>query len=169
MGGGCHKGAASVKVGLPGVRTSLGSFWNKLCTLLPHRRCGNVWWVRVRQLSHCSQMLLLPLGILPLPAPACVTFSQSQDHEIWRVLFLTRDVGNARQGQESRISRRYRSVVCNICTFPPSFLTKHPHPGWGVIAKNNPLATLWPVLKPEQAFNTAFLFEYGRRTPLPPL
>ena len=46
------------------------------------------------QLSLCSQVLLLPLGV-PILARTC--FAQS--HEVWRVLNTTADVGNATQGQ----------------------------------------------------------------------
>ena len=49
-------------------------------------------------LSLISEVLLLPLGIPPTPAPACSTRSLSQDSGVWRVL-TTADVGNATQGQ----------------------------------------------------------------------
>ena len=49
-------------------------------------------------LSHCFQMFLLPLGILPMPELACFTQDLSHDHETWRV-FATTDAGNATQGQ----------------------------------------------------------------------
>ena len=39
----------------------------------------------------CS-LLVLPLGVPPMPAPACFTQCVSQDSEVWMV--LTTDVGN---------------------------------------------------------------------------
>ena len=51
----------------------------------------------VAPLSGCSQMLLLPLGVPPTPAPVCFTHSHSHDSEIRRV-FTTSDVGNVTQG-----------------------------------------------------------------------
>ena len=52
----------------------------------------------MEQLSLCSQVLLLPLGIPPMPAPARTTQSLTQDSEIWTAL-TTADVGNVIQGQ----------------------------------------------------------------------
>ena len=51
------------------------------------------------QLSLCSQVLLLPLGVPRMPAPACFTFSLSQDSEARRVPTITTAVGNVTQGQ----------------------------------------------------------------------
>ena len=42
--------------------------------------------VTVGQSSLCSQVLLLPLDVSPMPAPACFTFSHSLDSEVRRVL-----------------------------------------------------------------------------------
>ena len=74
------------------------------------------WWknhfycVRVAQLSHSSQVLLLPVGAPPMLVPACYAQSLSQDGEIWRVLTTT-DVGSVKQGQGFRFAKRYPSVV----------------------------------------------------------
>ena len=52
----------------------------------------------VGQLSRCSQVLLLPLGATPMPAPACSTQSLCPDSEGWTVLNTT-DVGRVTWGQ----------------------------------------------------------------------
>ena len=56
----------------------------------------NLYSVRVGQLSHYSQVLLLPLGVPPTLARP--TQSLSQSCGVWRVLTTT-DVGNLTQGQ----------------------------------------------------------------------
>ena len=55
---------------LPDVRTGL-SFQEEIFTLLVPSRWGNFFFkVRVGESSLCSQVLLLPLGVPPMP-PAC--------------------------------------------------------------------------------------------------
>ena len=61
--GDCDKGSVSVLVGASGVRTGL----------------------RVGQLSFCSQVLLLPLGVPPMPEPPC--FTQSIPKTVTLVMF----------------------------------------------------------------------------------
>ena len=60
------------------------------CTARPQ-----VFWVCV---CLCSQVLLLPLGVSPMPAPARFLRSFPQDREVWRVLTTTSYVGNVTQG-----------------------------------------------------------------------
>ena len=62
--------------------------------------------VRVRQLFHYSQLLLLPMGVPPMLAPACSTQRLSQDCEVWRVLTTTQ-VGNVTQGHGFQITKCY--------------------------------------------------------------
>ena len=52
--------------------------------------------VRVGQCCRYLQMLLLPLGIPPIPLPACSTQNWSHS-ELWRVLATT-NMGNVTQG-----------------------------------------------------------------------
>ena len=75
------------------------------------------WWqVRVGQLSLCSPVLLLPLGVPLVPAPACLTFGHPHDSEAWRVL-STADVGQCDTGPwaagppEASVGRASRSLV----------------------------------------------------------
>ena len=53
--------------------------------------------VRVEKLSLCPEVLLVPLGVPPTPAPACFTLSCSQDSEMRRVPTTT-DVGRGGGG-----------------------------------------------------------------------
>ena len=69
------KGAGSQKV------RSVGS-------LLDNLRAGEKLvfnCMRVGQLSHYSQVLLLPLGVLPLGGACMLHMRSSQDSEVWRV------------------------------------------------------------------------------------
>ena len=65
--------------------------------------------VRVGQLSLCSYVLLLPLGIPPMPALAHSMQNLSQYSGVWRVLATT-DLGNATQGQGCQNPICYPSV-----------------------------------------------------------
>ena len=58
----------------------------------------------------CSQVLHLPLGVSPTPAPAMLP-TNSFPSEIWRLLTNTNDVEHVTQGQGSPITRQYPSVV----------------------------------------------------------
>ena len=54
----------------------------KLSTLLGQPTGEKYFWeMRVGQLSLCSQLLLLPRGVRPMPAATCFTFSHSHDRE----------------------------------------------------------------------------------------
>ena len=64
----------------------------------PHNRESHLYEVRVGHLSRYSQLLLLPVGVPPMPAPARSTQSLSQGCGVWRVLTTT-DKGNVTQGQ----------------------------------------------------------------------
>ena len=56
---------------------------------------------------------VLPLSVPPMPAPARLTFSHSQDKEVWWGP-NTNDVGNVTPGQGFHISKCYPSVVHTI-------------------------------------------------------
>ena len=61
---------------------------------LPNGQGGNGFYcVKVGHLSRYSHVLLLPIGVPPMLAPAYSTQSVAQDNEVWRVLTTT-DVGN---------------------------------------------------------------------------
>ena len=53
-------------------------------SIVQSHRGNHFWQVRVGPMSLCSKGLSLPLAIPPMPAPACFTFSHSNDSEIWR-------------------------------------------------------------------------------------
>ena len=91
----CHVGVC--RLGLPGLRTCAlfeeGTLYLWMGGLaapsvgLGVKRGGSenlreVGCVRVGQLSRYSQVLLLPLGVPPMPALACSTQSLAQDSEI---------------------------------------------------------------------------------------
>ena len=62
---------------------------------------GNYCWcVRVGQLSLCSPVLFLTLGLPPTLRQQCFAFSLSHISEVWRVLTAT-DVGNTTPGHSS--------------------------------------------------------------------
>ena len=52
-----------------------------------------LYCMRVGQVPRYSQVLLLPLGIPPMPALACFTQTLPQESEVWRVLTTTRGKG----------------------------------------------------------------------------
>ena len=95
--GGVAKKARQV---CPLVLAGVGTGWGVYrlpCSSTDGR--GNVLLVlRLGQPCLCSQVLPLPRGVPPTPAPACGTQSLSPDGDVQRVLPIT-GVGHATQGQ----------------------------------------------------------------------
>ena len=58
-----------------------------------------------------SQLLLLPLGVPPMPVPACSTQKSFQDREVWRVLTTT-GVGNVTPSSIS--SAQHAQTCCQL-------------------------------------------------------
>ena len=69
------------------------------------------YYVRVGQLSVCSQVWRLPPGV---PAPACPAHSLSQGSGVWRAPTNKSDVGKETQCPGFRITKCYPSVRCGV-------------------------------------------------------
>ena len=96
-GTGCHKS----QVSLPVVTSGCASLSFELRINCVHYLLQTpTKSIFTRRECHscplCSQMLLLPLGVPPMPVPACLTCCH--DTEVCRVLTTT-DVRNVSQGQ----------------------------------------------------------------------
>ena len=95
---------------LPGVHTGLIFLGSIVHTACP-KPLGKGIFCTPQKVSLYSQVLLLPIGVPPMAAPAMLHL-QSHDREVWRALTTT-DVGNVTQarGSASRISISRRCAV----------------------------------------------------------
>ena len=69
--------------------------------------------MRAGQLSLCSQVLLLPVGVPPRLVRARCTFSHAYDSEVRRELSTT-DVGKINRVRSFKITKCYQSLVRSI-------------------------------------------------------